>query len=108
MSRPSDPAVEAAAAGRVIAEHDYRRAGPRRRGRKQHARAPPNAEIDAFSIPEFCRRHGGMSEAFFHKLCRMGLGPALMRVGARTMISTEAATVWRRQREAAAKAESTV
>jgi hypothetical protein len=40
-----------------------------------------------------------MSEAFFHKLVALGLGPRIMRVGGRTMISIEAAAEWRRARE---------
>jgi hypothetical protein len=100
MSRPPDPAVEAAAAGRVVAKKDYRHKSRRRSRKPQQARAPPGAEVDAYSIPEFCRRHGGMSTAFFFKLVREGLGPALMKVGARTMISVEPAAAWRRAREA--------
>jgi hypothetical protein len=102
-NRPSDPAVEAAAAGRVVAKRDYRHKGKRRSRRPQQARAPPaGAEIGAYSIAGFCVAHGDLSEAFFHKLCRMGLGPKLMKVGARTLISVEAAAEWRRAREAAA------
>jgi len=55
---------------------------------------------DAFSIAKFCERHG-ISQSFFHKLKSKGLGPATMRVGARTLISAEAAARWRREREAA-------
>jgi len=56
--------------------------------------------VDAFSIASFCQRHG-ISESFFHKLKAKGLGPVTMRVGARTLISAEAAARWRREREAA-------
>jgi hypothetical protein len=92
-NRPNDPAVEAAAAGRVIAKRDYRHKGKRRSRKSQQARAPPSAEIGAYSIAGFCAAHGGMSEAFFHKLVALGL------VGGRTMISIEAAAEWRRARE---------
>ena len=67
-------------------------------------RPPPGAgEIPlpdtlAFSIPEFCRRHG-ISRAHFYNLSRSGDGPALMRVGRRTLISAEAAAEWRRRME---------
>jgi hypothetical protein len=98
-NRPNDPAVEAAAAGRVIAKRDYRHKGKRRSRKSQQARAPPGAEIGAYSIAGFCAAHGGMSEAFFHKLVALGLGPRIMRVGGRTMISIEAAAEWRRARE---------
>jgi hypothetical protein len=59
-----------------------------------------DAVVDAFSIPQFCRRHN-ISESFFHKLQSHGLGPVTMRIGARTLISAESAAAWRRSREAA-------
>ena len=52
----------------------------------------------AFSIPEFCCRHG-ISRAHFYNLSKSGQGPALMRVGRRTLISAEAAAEWRRRME---------
>jgi predicted DNA-binding transcriptional regulator AlpA len=55
---------------------------------------------DAFGIPEFCRRHG-FSQSFFFKLQANGQAPRTMKVGARRMISKEAAEAWRREREAA-------
>jgi hypothetical protein len=102
MSHPIDPEVEAAAAGRIVPT--ARRARLRRRKlrrRKPQARAPPaDAPADAYSIREFCRRHD-ISEAFFFKLQAKGLAPAVMNVGARRLISVEAAAAWRRKREAA-------
>ncbi len=59
---------------------------------------------DAFTIREFCKRHN-ISPAFFHLLQKDGRGPRVMRIGARTLVSKEAAADWRRDREAAAKAE---
>jgi hypothetical protein len=100
--RPIDPDVEAAAAGRIVPA--TRRARQRRRklrGRKPQARAPPaDAPADAYSIREFCRRHG-ISEAFFFKLKSQGRAPVMMTVGTRKLISVEAAAQWRREREAA-------
>ena len=58
----------------------------------------PLADPLAFSIPEFCRRHG-ISRAHFYNLSKSGHGPALMRVGRRTLISAEAAAEWRRRME---------
>ena len=73
---------------------------PRTTGRKP----PPELRVlGAFSIPSFCRSHGHMSEAMFHKMCAAGKGPATMMVGRRRMVSVEAAAKWRREREAAAK-----
>ena len=50
----------------------------------------------------FCERHD-ISEAFFYKLRGLGLAPVVMKVGARTLISREAAAEWRRERETAAQ-----
>ena len=86
------------------------RARPEVSGRKQlnanaagaktpPARGPP--QLLAFSIQQFCELHG-ISLDFYFKLQRRGLGPKVMRVGARTLISQERAAEWRRAREQAA------
>ena len=104
-NRPNDPAVEAAEAGRFVSK---KKTGARRkrhqRHREQQQQAPPpiGAEvIGAYSIEQFCAAHGGISEAFFHKLVSEGRGPKLMKVGTRTLVSVEAAAAWRAQQEAA-------
>jgi hypothetical protein len=108
MTRPPDPAVEAAATGRFMRmkKTDARR--KRRPHREQEQRPPPSGAelIGAFSIEQFCAAHGGISHAFFHKLVSEGRGPKLMKVGTRTLISVEAAAEWRREREAATTATS--
>ena len=58
---------------------------------------PPTPRL-ALSIPEFCEAHG-ISEAFYYKLKKQGEGPREMKLGARTLISLEAAAEWRRARE---------
>ncbi len=63
---------------------------------------PLLADALAFSIPEFCRRHG-ISRAHFYNLSKSGDGPAVMRVGRRTLISAEAAAEWRRRMEQVAR-----
>jgi hypothetical protein len=71
--------------------------------RNNRAREPvPPA---CYSIREFCTAHG-ISDHMFFKLQRQGLAPRTMRVGARTLISVEAAAEWRRKCEAAASATS--
>jgi hypothetical protein len=55
----------------------------------------------AMSIKQFCTLHG-ISEDMFFKMRRQGWGPAVMRVGTRTLISIEAAAEWRKAREQAA------
>jgi hypothetical protein len=52
----------------------------------------------AFSIGEFCAAHR-ISTDFYFKLARQGIGPTIMKVGGRTLISQEAAADWRRARE---------
>lgn len=53
----------------------------------------------AFSIPEFCKLHG-ISVATFYNLTKDGKAPRVMCVGARRLISEEAAADWRRTMEA--------
>ena len=52
----------------------------------------------AYSIDEFCGIHG-ISRAMLYKLLARDAGPRLMRVGARVLISDEAARDWRRAME---------
>ena len=52
-------------------------------------------EKDAFSVIQFCERHG-LSRSLFYKLQSMGQAPRVMRVAGQIMISVEAAADWRR------------
>ena len=45
----------------------------------------------------------GISRAHFYNLSKSGAAPITMRVGRRTLISTEAAAEWRRRMEGAAR-----
>jgi hypothetical protein len=54
----------------------------------------------AYTVDEFCLAHH-ISRPFFYKLLKDGVGPRTMKLGSRTLISIEAATLWRREREAA-------
>jgi hypothetical protein len=104
MTRPPDPAVEAAAAGRATIKNSER--PKQRRGRKRQPRAPPKRHTDvigAYSVADFCRAHGGISQAYFFLLVKEGLGPDLMKVGNRTLVSIEAAAAWRRKMETMTK-----
>ena len=56
----------------------------------------------AYSIDEFCRPHG-ICRASFYNLQNRGEAPRTMKVGARVLISVEAAADWRREREQAAE-----
>ena len=52
----------------------------------------------AFSVVEFCLLHN-ICRATFVNYERAGVGPRLMRVGGRVLVSREAAEAWRRQLE---------
>jgi hypothetical protein len=58
--------------------------------------APAFDDTDAFSISEFCRRHGISVQVFYKYRDQM---PVTFRVGSRVLISREAAAAWRRERE---------
>ena len=62
------------------------------------------ADRDAYSVEAFARAHS-LSVAMFYKLRAQGLAPAYFKVGARTLISRDAAARWRAAREQAAAAE---
>ncbi len=51
-----------------------------------------------YSVQDFCHEHG-ISRGLFYKLLRQGLGPNIIKVGRRTLISQEAAREWRRRME---------
>ena len=52
--------------------------------------------VDAYSVVEFCRRHGFSPQLFYKNRKAM---PKTFRVGARVLVSREAAAAWRRERE---------
>jgi hypothetical protein len=53
----------------------------------------------AYSISEFCAAHR-ISRATYYNLRKSGKAPVEMEVGARRLISDEAAATWRRLMEA--------
>jgi hypothetical protein len=61
---------------------------------------PVAVNREAYGVVEFAQAHG-VSRAHLYNLWRDGVGPKVMRVGRRTLISKEAAAAWRRQMEAA-------
>jgi hypothetical protein len=58
----------------------------------------------AMSIREFCDSHD-ISEAFYYELQKRGMGPRVMEVGARRLISIEEAAAWRAARTSAQEDE---
>src|SRR5262249_34041315 len=108
-NRPADPAVEAAARGRVVGKRDRHVKVKQKAHDRPQVRTPPaspGAAARASSTPEFGGVPGGMSKAFFHALVARGKGPKLMKVGARTFITVEAAAEWRRAQEEATAQEN--
>ena len=76
-------------------------ARPEVTGRKPHL-ANTADDADAYSVDEFCSRHR-ISPQLFYKLKPKDQMPATFNVGARVLISREAAAAWRRKREKAAQ-----
>jgi hypothetical protein len=104
VSRPADPVVVASAAGKFtpsprrsnVTKPTYERPMPR-------GPPPPRA---AFTVPEFCEAHR-ISQAKYYEMKKEGWGPVEMEVGRRRLISYEAASVWRRERELGTATSST-
>ena len=51
-----------------------------------------------FTVNEFCEAHR-VSRARFYTMLSEGIGPRVMKVGGRTLVSSEAAQDWRRRME---------
>lgn len=77
-----------------------RKIGKRARARRSLL---PLYELGAYNVLAFCLAHG-ISRSTFYAQLKGGDGPRIMKVGARTLISVEAAQSWRRARERAALA----
>jgi len=54
----------------------------------------------ATHVNGFCWEHG-ISRSHFYNLLKRGKGPAIMKVGRRTLISADAAAEWRQRMESA-------
>lgn len=50
------------------------------------------------TVDEFCEDHC-ISRAFFYNLVRQGLGPRILKLGNRTLITAEAGAEWRQTME---------
>jgi hypothetical protein len=67
----------------------------------QKDKQQPPTETLAFSIESFCKAHA-LSRPFLYQLWKRGEGPAIMKIGRRTLITIEAATEWRKRHSAPA------
>jgi len=57
---------------------------------------------DAYDVVTFCHRHN-ISRAALYNAWKAGIGPRVLRLGAKVLISKEAAEAWRRERERASE-----
>ena len=55
-------------------------------------------EVAASTVDEFCHAHR-ISRGTFYNLLKDNRGPSIMKIGARTLVSSEAAAAWRRRME---------
>jgi hypothetical protein len=75
------------------------KASPEIADHKAKARPSKSTEQrDAYSIPEFCRRHN-ISTGTYYNLRNLGRGPREARAMNRVLITKEAAADWRRECE---------
>jgi excisionase family DNA binding protein len=59
----------------------------------------------SLSVNEFCEANS-ISRFTFYQLLKRGEGPAIMKVGRRTLVSHEASEAWRRAMERNARTSS--
>ena len=57
-----------------------------------------NTDRNAHSINDFCKKFS-ISRSMFYKLARDGKGPRQMKIGRRTLISSEAIIEWQKTLE---------
>jgi hypothetical protein len=103
--RPVDPTVIAAAAGKFTPSLHKSISVPKPTDELPMPRGPPPGRA-AFTVPEFCEAHR-ISQAKYYEMKKEGWGPVEMELGRRRLISYEAASLWRREREVETAASST-
>ena len=67
------------------------------------ARADVIAPVVVYTVAEFCSAHK-ISRSKLYELSHAGIGPRSIKIGARNLITAEAAVAWRRQLEATTEA----
>jgi predicted DNA-binding transcriptional regulator AlpA len=60
--------------------------------------APSPAAPAVYSVKDFCAAHG-ITKVTLYKLLKEGIGPRIMKVGTRTLISLESAAEWKKARK---------
>jgi hypothetical protein len=91
----------AAALGKrkTITSRSNKKKSKRRATATQRMPRPPPVDADAYTVDQFCQRHG-LSHSFFYKLKAKGVGPRTIKLNSKILITKEAAADWRREREA--------
>lgn len=54
---------------------------------------PPGVDNGAMSVPQFCERYD-ITKPTFYKLCAQRLGPDVLKIGRRTLITHRSAAEW--------------
>ena len=62
-----------------------------------------NSSKSMMTVPEFCRDNA-ISRSLFYKLRQRNIGPDVIKLGRRTLISAEAAQEWRRRMQKLSRA----
>ena len=52
----------------------------------------------SFNVNEFCFQEN-ISRSMFYKILKLGLGPKILKVGRRTLITEQSASDWRKKME---------
>jgi hypothetical protein len=94
------PKLDAAIGGKNPSP--VRAKGSRKKKKQKRRRIMPRApppDVMALTVEDFCRLHR-LSRALFYELRATGRGPRELRLGAKVLISKEAAAAWRAAREA--------
>jgi hypothetical protein len=70
----------------------------------EHSPARQHREYSAFTVNEFCDAHR-ISRSKLYALWSAGIGPRVIRIGNKILISVESAAEWRRERTQASEPE---
>jgi hypothetical protein len=80
---------------------------PARQGARTAYTVSDLGDRAAFTVDEFCSAHR-ISRSKLYQMWNAGIGPRIMRIGTKVLITIEAAEAWRREREAEAAAQEPV
>src|SRR5262245_21197394 len=93
------PKLDASIGGKELSSARSKGIRKKRKKRKRIMPRAPPPDAGAFTVDDFCALHR-LSRAMYYKLNKRGKGPREIRLGAKILISREAAAEWRRALEA--------